>query len=310
MTPAPSIAPGAIPSTTPAGTARVVVDDVAEFRAMNTDWWIGAPGADRSLLRRAEAIVHRSEARLSRFLGDSLVSRLNAERRVEDRELAALVRRALEIGPATGGAFDIRVGAAVAAAGYDRSFELLPSVVDDDRLAPPVQMLRVEVDGDAVSLEGIGAVDLGGIAKGWTIDRVAEAFEAAGVASYLVDGGGDIRARGCGPGGEPWLVGVGDGLAVRLASGAVCTSSTLRRRWTTVGGTAHHIIDPVRALPAVELITNAVVVAPDAATADALATAVIASPSIVSVAPSLGAETFVEREGTWEMTPGMGGWLA
>jgi len=276
---------------------------------MNTDWWISAPDAGRSALDDAERLVRESEARFSRFQPGSLVSRLNLARRIEDGELAALVRRALEIGQATGGAFDIRVGAAVASAGYDRSFEQLPPVAGGGQIAPPVQMLSVSVEGDVVTLEGSGAVDLGGIAKGWTIDRVAEAFDAAGIERYLIDGGGDIRARGTAPDGQLWVVGIGEGLAIRLTSGAVCTSSTLRRRWATPTGTAHHIIDPTRSLPAVDVVTNAVVIAADTATADAMATAVIASPWVLPAATLTGVEVLLERGGAWEMTAGMEGWL-
>lgn len=295
---------------TPALPPQESRPDVLTFRAMNTDWWITAPDAARPALEEAEGLVRESEERYSRFRPNSLVSQLNTERHVEDRELAALVRRSMEIGRATGGAFDIRVGAAVAAAGYDRSFEMLPSALDEDRVAPPVQMLGVTVDGDSVTLDGVGAVDFGGIAKGRTIDRVAEAFEVAGIGNYLIDGGGDIRAAGVDRDGRPWVVGVGEGLAVRLTSGAVCTSSTLRRRWTTATGTAHHIIDPARSMPAVEVVTSAVAVAADAATADAMATAVIASAPALVAAPLLGAEVLMERGGVWEMTSGMEGWLA
>lgn len=279
------------------------------FRAMNTDWWIAAPKATPELLGDLEHLVHQAEARYSRFRGTSLVSRLNGERRVQDAGLAALVGRALEIGRVTGGAFDIRAGAAVIAGGYDRSFELLPPVVVDDQIAPPVGLLEVIVDGDLVALEGPGLIDLGGIAKGWTIDGIATALDEAGVADYLIDGGGDIRGRGRDSSGAPWAVGVGDGLAVRLTDAAVCTSSTRRRRWATRTGMAHHIVDPTRGLPTAEEITNVVVVAPDTTTADAFATAVVASVPALGAARTLGAEVLFERDGAWEMTPGLEGWL-
>ena len=293
-----------------ASPAIATTSEALTFRAMNTEWWITAPAARQTLLDRVERLVHESEERYSRFRSTSLLSRLNVERSVEDAGMAALVSRALEIGRATGGAFDIRVGAAVIAAGYDRSFEQLPAVASDDRIAPPVAMLDVRVEGDTVLLDGVGIVDLGGIAKGWTIDRVAELFDDAGVTDYLVDGGGDIRAHGRDASGEAWAVGIGEDLAVRLADAAVCTSSTQRRRWATPAGAAHHIIDPARGQSAVEVVTNAAVIAADTATADALATAVIASPSALGAATALGAEVLLERNGAWEMTPGVEGWLA
>jgi len=167
-----------------------------------------------------------------------------------------------------------------------------------------------------VRLEGEGALDLGGIAKGWTIDRAAEALEAVGVRDYVIDGGGDIRAGGVAPGGAAWGIGigigigVGDGLAVRLEDRAVCTSSTRRRRWRMAEGDAHHIIDPASGAPATEEADTAVVIATDAATADALATALLADLDRgLGAVVAWGAEALFGLEGRWEMTPGMERWL-
>ncbi|MGE3856180.1 MAG: FAD:protein FMN transferase [Dehalococcoidia bacterium] len=279
------------------------------FRAMNTDWWIGTP--DDLDLAPCEATVHEAERRYSRFRPDSLLSRLNRERRMQDAGLADLVTRALEVGVATGGAFDPRVGSALTAAGYDRTFEVLRARGGAPlAFAPPVAGLHVEVKRGIVRLTGTGTLDLGGIAKGWTVDRVAEQLEAAGCTDYLVDGGGDIRVAGRDERGEPWVVGAGDGLAVSLESGAVCTSSTRRRRWPARGEDAHHIIDPERGAPSRHAVMDAVVVAVDAATADALATALIAQPArSLAALPALEAEALLLRDAGWEMTEGMRQWL-
>lgn len=284
--------------------------ETRSFRAMNTDWWIQAPGSTPLVMDRAERIVQEAEERYSRFRPSSLLSQLNRDRRLQDPGFVALVRRALELGRLTGGAFDIRVGPALSAAGYDRSFELLPAVVAEHRIAPPLTLLQVAVEGDTLRLDGVGAIDLGGIAKGWAIDLVAAEFERAEVHDYLIDGGGDIRAAGNASDGTCWAVGVGEGLAVELRDAAVCTSSTTHRRWLTGEGPAHHIIDPWTGRSADESVTNAIVVAWDASTADALATALIAASSVLSVAPELNAEVLLQRHGAWEMTPGMEGWLA
>lgn len=280
------------------------------FRAMNTEWWFGT--ADDRDLAPLEALVHAAEARYSRFRSDSLLSRLNRERSVCDAELASLVRDALALGAATGGAFDIRVGAAVRAAGYDRSFDTMTAGLRSPVLtfAPPVDALTVEVDADTVRLHGAGSIDLGGIAKGWTVDRVAEALEADGCTDYLIDGGGDIRLSGHDERGDPWVVGVGEGLTATRPAGAVCTSSTRRRRWRTATADAHHIIDPMTAAPARHDVMEAVVIAPLAATADALATTLIARPDCgLRALAAHRADALLLRDGGWEVTEGMGRWL-
>jgi thiamine biosynthesis lipoprotein len=256
-----------------------------------------------------EALVHEAEATFSRFRPDSALSRLNRDRATVHPGLVALVTRALELGAATNGAFDIRVGPALVTAGYDRSFELLgahPPAPERLLLAAPVALLEVAIAGDSARLEGVGALDLGGIAKGWTIDRVAELLLANGCADFVIDGGGDIRTGGSAEDGAAWTLGVGDGLAVHLSDGAVCTSSTVRRRWRTVTGEAHHIIDPWTGASAQAGVTTAVVVADDAVTADGLATAIVASPADgLSAASALRAEVLLERDGRWQMTPGL-----
>lgn len=282
------------------------------FRAMNTEWWLGVAGrTDRVDLAALEATVHAAEAHYSRFLRDSALSRLNRERRVRDEGVARIIRRALDLHEATGGAFDVRVGSAMDAAGYDRTFDAVAMRAGHTlTFAPPAAALHVAVRGDDVRLSGPGTVDLGGIAKGWTVDRVAEAIEAAGCRDYLVDGGGDIRAAGRDEHGEPWLVGAGEGLTVRLDHGAVCTSSTRRRRWRAGAIDAHHIIDPATGAPSRHEVEEAVVVAYDTTTADALATTIIAAPERgLAAVLAAGAEALVLRNDRWEMTEGMHRWL-
>lgn len=286
---------------------------ISDFRAMNTEWWVSVSGCqDPTLYAAAEAIVHAAEEAYSRFRPASLLSRLNRERRLVDASLADLVRKALAMGTATDGAFDVRVGPALAASGYDRSFELLAERAPDPtwRIAPPVDLLHVEVAGDEVRLEGSGVLDLGGMAKGWTVDRIAAAIEAHGYRDYLVDGGGDIRTGGHGVDGEPWPIGVGAGLVAHVSGEAICTSSTTRRRWMTPLGEAHHLIDPRTGAPSSSAVATATVIAPDTTTADALATAVAADPArALPAVIGMGGGALLEQGGRWAMTPGMERWI-
>lgn len=292
-----------------APTATETGATVREFRAMNTDWWIMA--RSEVDLDPIEALVHRAEARFSRFRTESVLSRLNRERRIDDPEIASMLARASEITRLTGGAFDIRIGASIAAAGYDRSFEQLAArPVLPRRTASRASWLGVTIDGDTVRLAGEGALDLGGIAKGWTIDRAAEALEAVGVRDYVIDGGGDIRAGGDAPGGAAWGIGISEGFTVRVEDRAVCTSSTRRRRWRMAEGEAHHIIDATSGAPATEAADTAVVIARDAMTADVLATALLADLDRgLGAVNALGADAFIALDGRWEMTSGMERWL-
>lgn len=269
---------------------------------MGTEWWLRADGASETLLGRAEALVTAVEARLSRFRDDSSLSLLNRERRADDAMLAEVLRAAEEARVLTAGAFDARMGAAVVAAGYDRSFDAIRIPVDvrRDRRRP-----HVSINGTNVSLSGGGSVDLGGIAKGWAVDRVADLLSDSG--PCLVDGGGDIAVRGRPEGTTEWRIGIGEDRAVGLLDGAVATSSSLRRRWHGASGmVGHHIVSPVDGLP-VRAVLTAAVVASTATLADALATATMVDPyRALPALGRVGAEALMQlADGRWVMTPGM-----
>ncbi|MGE3794497.1 MAG: FAD:protein FMN transferase [Dehalococcoidia bacterium] len=273
-----------------------------EFFATGTTWWLRSEGAPAGLMALVEQLVREYEARLSRFRPDSALSRLNRERRCEDDVVASVLASAESLRRLTRGAFDARAGAAVVAAGYDRPFDAIEDAIEASAdPIPNMQRPTVLLSGPSVLLLGHGRVDLGGIAKGWIVDRAAELLAEAG--PCIVDGGGDMRTAG---GQDEWAIGVGDGLAIGLTDGAVATSSTLRRRWRTERGAAHHIVEPHRGWSSDEAVTTAVVLARDAMTADALATAVVANATNgMRAVRASGGELLLQRAGTWEMTTGM-----
>ena len=145
------------------------------FRAMGTEVEFLLDAEDPSLLREGEAEFRRLEGIFSRFRPDSELSRLNeAGERHVGPELFEVIELAVEAREASCGRFDPTVHAAVVAAGYDRSFEL----IDDDVPASATAAARtggaVAFDQAAgqVAIEPGYRLDLGGIAKGWAADRV------------------------------------------------------------------------------------------------------------------------------------------
>jgi thiamine biosynthesis lipoprotein len=120
-----------------------------------------------------------------------------------------------------------------------------------------------------------GSLDPSGVVKGWAVERASELLADAGWPDHAVDGGGDIRLRGRGPGPGGWRVAVthpwrGDAFCAvlgLLAGGAVATSGTYER--------GLHVIDPHRGLPATDLAA-VTVVGPELVRADAYATAALA----------------------------------
>jgi len=116
-------------------------------------------------------------------------------------------------------------------------------------------------------------LDLAGVAKGWTADRVAARM--ARVGPCLVDAGGDLAARGSPPGLDGWPVAVADPFRpdadlalILLRDAGIATSGIDARRWSHDGRLQHHLIDPRTGGPARTDVLTATVVARTAAEAD------------------------------------------
>ncbi len=243
------------------------------FRAMGTDveLLLDAPPSVESFLALAvaERELERLEALLSRFREDSELSTLNREGRIHaGPDLRRVTELAIAAKASSHGRFDPTVHDALVAAGYDRSFAHLEGQVAVAR--PPARCGgRVSVDPvtGIVELEPGFRLDLGGIAKGYAVDRLCDLLEERG--PCLVDAGGDIAVRGGG-----WPVGVetGDGLlTLELSDSALATTGVDRRRWSTTRGEAHHVIDPTTGRPAEGDLLRVTVVAATAADAEVLA---------------------------------------
>ncbi len=227
-----------------------------------------APETDRAL-EAAEREIVRLEGLLTRFREDSELSRLNRRGTLHaGPDLVRVTQLAVEARERTHGRFDPTVHDALVAAGYDRSFEHV-----EGRIAPAAAPMRcggeiaVDLERSVIELEHGTRLDLGGIAKGYAVDRACDLLASAG--PCLVDAGGDMAMRG-----GPWPVGVetdDDLITVAVTNGGVATSGTDRRRWLTEAGEAHHLIDPRLGRPAEGDLLRVTVVTESATGAEVLA---------------------------------------
>ena len=241
------------------------------------------PARGDELCREAEAQVRAYEARWSRFIPTSELSRLNAAAGspvLLPRDTFALVALAISAWHQTDGWFDPTVLEALEAAGYDRSHEevvgrTLPARAA--RAVPGPEAIGLDARLSEVALPRGVRLDLGGIGKGHTADLVATALLSRGAAGALVNMGGDLRAVGQPSVGDVWVVATDATPPVEVAvtTGAVATSTTTKRRWTAGDRPMHHLIDPHTGEPSTSDLAAVTVVAGTAAWAEVLAKVVL-----------------------------------
>lgn len=250
---------------------------------------VEAPSHPVDLFVSAQLLFERAEAKFSRFRPDSLVATLNDDGRVEDAEFAHACRLALEAFEVTSGTFNPMVLAALEDAGYCRSFERVSGGRLRSHEVPDLPGC-LDVHGDRVELRG-GRLDLGGLVKGWTVDRCIDLL-APGAERLLVNAGGDLRCQS--PEGRGWELEVegqgGEQVWSGAMRGAMATSSKARRSWkTSAGEPAHHLIDPFTGLPSTSGWQQVTARGPLAWRAEVWAKAVlIAGPALVEAAVADG----------------------
>lgn len=251
---------------------------------IEVQFWAESGVPADELMIAAMAEFDRIEAAMSTYRESSEISLVNREaasRAVPvSAELYRLVDRALELSARTGGAFDIT---------YDSIGELYdfrarehPDQGTIDARLPAIDYRQVLLQPDAGTIRygqpGV-RINLGGIAKGHSVESVVKLLRDAGIEHALVTAGGDTRLLGDRRG-RPWIVGVRDpdderGLVTRLALAdeAISTSGDYERFFDEDGVRYHHILDPDTGHSA-GAVRSVTVIGPDATLTDGLSTSV------------------------------------
>lgn len=243
----------------------------------------------RKALAKAFAEIVRIEGLMTTWRDDSEVSQINANAGKQaikvGEETFRVIERSLWISKLSEGTFDITF----ASMGKLWRF-------DEDRRAPlpdPAQLAKarkridyrnIEMDGKAQSVKLTKPnrrISLGGIAKGYAIDRASQILSEAGLRSFFAQAGGDLYVKGRKPWGEPWKVGVRDPrgtdtdffAVLPVEDHAFSTAGDYERAFIQDGKRYHHIIDPRTGYPATAS-RSVTIWAKDALTADAIDDAV------------------------------------
>lgn len=255
--------------------------------SMDTIIELTAYGRHRAAaLDAAEAEVLRLNDRLSIGLETSEVSTLNREGSATlSADAGYLVRRALEIFDSTGGAFDLTVYPLMALWGFTSGDYRVPAQSEIDETLKKVGADRIDFDAEsgAITLDEGQEIDLGGIAKGYTSQRIMEIYRENGVVSGLVSLGGNVQCLGAKPDGTAWRIGVrnpdtetgGIVAIVSVTDKAVISSGGYERFFVDgdSGVTYEHIMDPKTGRPVQNELAQVTIVTPDGTLGDALSTA-------------------------------------
>lgn len=243
--------------------------------------------AEKSV-KAALAVFDRVETLMNDYDPASQISEVNrrafAEPVAVDADVFEVLAAAVEYSMLTDGAFDITVGPVVQLWRQARITGLAPAPeqIAEAQAKVGFRHLTLDAAGKTVrfAVDGM-ALDMGGIAKGYAIDKAVEAMLWAGADGGMVDIGGDLFCFGQPFGGKPdWFIGLQDPaqddhilLKLKLADRAVATSGDYRRFTLLDGQKRSHIVNPATADAASDL-SSVTVIAATALRADALATAV------------------------------------
>ena len=232
--------------------------------------------------------VFQEAARIDRLMSTykdgSEISKINREAAnaavVVSQELYDLIARSLEISVLTQGAFDITYESV--GQHYDFRERKRPDAVTVASELDKIDFRFVQLDDRYSTVrfleEGV-RINLGGIAKGYVVERGIGILRAKGIENAIVTAGGDSRLLGDRRG-RPWMVGIRDprkegkvAMSIPLEDEAVSTSGDYERYFIEDGVRYHHIIQPDTGMPATG-VHSATVFGPDAVTTDALSTSV------------------------------------
>ncbi len=267
-------------------------------RTMGTSYGIKlSPAPDQSgldLLQQAvEQRLQTVNRQMSTYLPDSDLMRFNrsssTDWQAQPAPVVQLVERASRVSQLTGGRYDITVGPLVNLWGFGNNGE---------RETPPSQRAiaatlarvgysRLESRADPPALRKQHPqleIDLSSIAKGWAVDEIARILVADGRDNFLVEIGGELRARGQKGPGRPWRIAIEQPLydaravqrVIPLRDIAMATSGDYRNFFSADDRLYSHTIDPETGSPVRHRLASVTVLAADCTEADAWATALLA----------------------------------
>ena len=262
-----------------AGCAKEKRSSVTYY-AMGTICTLDIYGGEE-ILAESQQLMNQLDRKLSWRTEGSDIWNLNQKGSGEvDEDTAEVVRQALEVSRLTGGAFDPTLG--IITREWNFKEGILPAEETIAEKLPMVDWEQVEVGESSVTMGQGQALDLGGIAKGYAADRIRALMREQGVASGVINLGGNVYIIGKRPDGVRYRVGIRDPgssagnayCSIEVEDKAVVISGPYEQNFEENGQTYHHILNPGTGYPAKTGLESVCIVADSSALADGLSTAV------------------------------------
>jgi thiamine biosynthesis lipoprotein len=267
----PTVSTSPAPSAPPPFAPVKVVDD--QGHAMGTHLNFTAfttPAIDEAKVRAAFAAaideIRRIETLMTTWRPDSELSKVNSAAGVSPvpvgQETYDVIAASLHTSAISEGTFDITFESLHGLWKFDQDWDPHPPTDAEVKAKLPLLSYHhVHLDDvkRTVFLDAKGVrISLGGIAKGYAVDKAAKVLEDAGLSSYFVQAGGDLYTRGKKPDGSDWSAGVRDPRGpegsffalLSVTDHAFSTAGDYERSYIVGGRRYHHIIDPRTGYPA------------------------------------------------------------
>lgn len=240
----------------------------------------------RNFQASIDSLLSDFDQSLSLWVDSSIISRVNRNEEVKvDTLFSVVFRKSMEVARRTDGKFNVCVGPLVELWGFHRKKGEVP---DEERIQEALKHIdyrKVRLEGDKVIKEdSLIRLDFNAIAQGYSVDVIASFLKEKGIRMFLIDVGGEVLAGEPKPDGTAWRVGIekpADSAnadrqienVINLSNKAIATSGTYRKYRVENGRKLSHTIDPSTGYPVQHNLLSVSVVAADAMTADAYATA-------------------------------------
>jgi thiamine biosynthesis lipoprotein len=243
-----------------------------------------------NLQRVIDSLLADFDMSLSIYQPNSLISRINRnEPGVKaDWKFKTIFNKSFEVYQKTDGAFDITVGPVVNVLGFGSTDTLNVDSTMIDSLLQYVGMDKVRMQDDLLIKEEKNTMlDVNAIAQGYSVDIVAAILEEKKIKNYLVEIGGEVRAKGRNARNQIWRIGIDKPIEgnmfpgaelqaiVELKNRSLATSGNYRKFYEKDGVKYVHTINPETGYPVISNLLSATVLANDCMTADAYATALM-----------------------------------